>query len=158
TRSQVVDLFPAGSIDFNPLDGVRGTVGVWLDRAQTFGLEAGYMWFGTSHLNDSFIGTSNSVIGRPFLSAHTGRAPLMQVSSLNGIEGLIAVNNSFHLDGGDANFIYSPINISPHLNVLAGFRYLEMSEKLRVDSFSVNTNNGVQAESLDAFSTRNQFF
>jgi hypothetical protein len=158
SRSQIVDLYPANSIDFDPLEGVRGTVGFWFNRAQTIGLESSYFWFDTSKLSDSFVGSTNTILGRPFVNADTGIASLLQVSTLKGTSGQISVNNSLRVDGGEANLIFNPEMLCQRLTLMAGFRYFEMNERLRINSFSANTNTNVETDSIDSFSTRNQFY
>lgn len=156
--AQVTDLFPASSIDFNPLAGIRGTVGFWLNPSQTVGLEASYFWFGPSHLRDDFTSSSDSILGRPFFNLGTGSNSLFPVSSLNGTDGFITVRNSFHAEGGDANLLLNSSTFGSSLNLLAGFRYLEIDERLRVDDFSLNNSTGFQINAFDSFTTRNQFF
>ena len=153
--SQAVTLFPYSDIDYGIVSGVRGTFGFWFNSIQTIGLEGTYMWFGEASLRDGFLSDASFVLGRPFIDATTGGNSLYQVSSPGTVDGLIAVRSTFHLEGGEANFLYAlPLGIQ--LNLLAGFRYLDMNEHLRIAEISVASDSTLS--SFDSFRTRNQFW
>ena len=65
------------------------------------------------------------------IDAGTGRNNLYQVSSPGFVDGLINIRSTLHLEGGEANFLFNSGYFGPQLNLLAGFRYLEMGERLR---------------------------
>jgi hypothetical protein len=155
-QSQVVTLFPYNKIDYGIFSGVRGTIGFWLNPQQTVGLESTYMWFGRTDVHDGFFSSSTAILGRAFVDAATGRNSLYQVSSPGTVDGVITVRSKFHLEGGEANFLLNAQAFGPRLNLLAGFRYLDMSESLRVSEFSHGTNFSIR--SFDQFGTRNQFW
>ena len=156
--AQMVDLYPAGKIDYGTLNGVRGTFGFWLNGSQTLGLETSYMWLGTTSVGETFVSSPSLILGRPFFNANTGGNAFFQLSSPNGTAGAVAVRNSLHVEGGEANFLLNSMSIGPRLNLLAGFRYLDISENLRVNDVSVNSATGFAASSFDSFGTLNQFF
>jgi hypothetical protein len=156
--SQAVDLYPDGPINNGVLGGVRGTVGFWFTPAQVVGLEGSYFWFGPGNgSRDAFDSTPSAVLGRPYVNAVTGRPGLFQVSDLNGTDGTVVVHNAIRIQGGDANFLFAP-PAAPHWNVLAGFRYFELDERLGIDSWAVNQDAGYTALAHDSFGTRNQFY
>lgn len=154
--SQLTTLFPYDDIDYGITSGVRGTVGFWLNPAQTFGFEASYMWLGQAELRDSYQSTNAAILGRALVDADTGRNNVYQVSSPGFVDGLITIRSTLRLEGGEANFLFNSGYFGPQFNLLAGFRYLEMNERLRVSQFS----NGLDfsISSFDQFSTRNQFW
>jgi Putative beta barrel porin-7 (BBP7) len=154
--AQVVTLFPYNDIDPGISSGVRGTIGFWLNPMQTIGFEATYMWFSQNCLCDGYQSTNNAILGRPFIEASTGRDTLYQVSAPGVVDGLIAVNSTFQLQGGEANFVFNSQHFGPQFNLLAGIRYLDISENLLVSQNSTGSNFSI--DSYDQFYTRNQFW
>ncbi len=156
-QSQSATLFPINNkIDYGIFSGIRGTIGFWLNQIQTIGFEATYMWLGQAETRDGFLSSSNMILGRPFVNASTGTNSLYQVSLPGNVDGLIAARSTFHLEGGEANFLFNSQQFGTRFNLLAGFRYLNMDETLRIVEVSEASN--FTLDSFDKFSTRNQFW
>lgn len=156
TQTQVETLFPYTDFDPGALPGVRGNIGFWLNSIQTIGFETSYMWFGEATLRDRFQSSYNVILGRPYVDSSTGASTLYQVSSPGSVDGVIGVNSGFQMQGGDANFLFNSPRFGPCFNLLAGLRYLDFSETLRV--FEVSQSATSTLSSFDQFSTRNQFW
>ncbi len=50
------------------------------------------------------------------------------------------------------------MEIGPQLNLLAGFRYLQVAERLEIEQQSIDTANSFSTQSIDSFGTLNQFY
>ena len=154
---QVQELYPAGSVGKDYLDGVRGTFGFWMGDLQRFGMEATYMWFGRNNITDEFQSKPSVILGRPFINAETGEPSIFQLSSPDGVDGTIRIRTTMNLQGGDSNFLFNPILGSRRFSFLAGFKYLDFSEGLRVDQEAIDTVNGFHLTGYDSFNTHNRF-
>ena len=144
--------------------GWRITGDYWLTCDHSWGLEAQYFALGDS--TASFHADSNAypVLARPFYNAQTGAAdsgligyPGVQTGSVN-----VAVTSSFQ--GAEALLRHTCYcNCNAHLDFLAGYRYLQLSDNLRIDEFETFIDpvgivpvNSTLALS-DRFSTLNEF-
>ncbi len=156
--SQITQLFPNGN-HYNPLDGVRGTIGFWLNCVQTVGFEANYFVFTrTATLDDLFASNPSVILARPFINGDTGAPSFVPVSTLDGVSGSIRVYSTFQAQGGEANLLLNSMEIGPQLNLLAGFRYLQVAERLEIEQQSIDTANSFSTQSIDSFGTLNQFY
>ncbi|MCE9531368.1 MAG: BBP7 family outer membrane beta-barrel protein [Planctomycetes bacterium] len=154
--SQVQQLYPTGSDKYNPMNGAKGTFGFWFNSIQTIGFEASYFWFDQVSNSEAFRSIPGVILGRPFVNTETGRGSIYQLSYLDGTEGGIRVQTQLKIEGGDANLLGSSLRFGQRLTALAGFRYLDLSEKARIEHYSVNSDYLLQG--YDHFGTRNQFF
>jgi hypothetical protein len=104
------------------------------------------------------------VISRPFFNAITGAEDAQLVSAPGTQTGTVGVNLSSRLQGAELNGVCNLWSgCSGRVDLLAGFRYLELNEglgiaeNLQVDP-SVPVLGGTAFQLSDQFSTRNQFY
>jgi hypothetical protein len=164
------------SVDFGPFSGGRLSAGFWLDPDQTIGLEA--IGFLTQTQMNTYREHSGPlglpVLAFPHLNADGSQGAF--VASNPGLIGQPSIGSvgyaaASQLWGSEGNLV-SRIYRDPHLRVqcLAGFRYLDLSEKLDLDferhpigggatsylGFPVVDPEAVSV--VDSFHTRNQFY
>ncbi|WP_020474911.1 BBP7 family outer membrane beta-barrel protein [Zavarzinella formosa] len=148
--------------DFNSLSGVRLTLGGWLDKEHTFGLEAS--GFLMEHQTTTFRATSDKA-GNPALyfpafnvSAGAERALLIS-DPLRGFAGDVSVKSGIRMFGTEANSLYN-IYRSDNLDLtlLAGFRYVDLTEDTAIHNKTDDLlfNNSTVFD--ERFATRNQFY
>ena len=125
-----------GPLHFGATGGVRITAGGWFDAAHNFGLggslfflgqqSAGYRVFDNSG-NGSFV-INTPILGAPFNT---------QVSGPGFDTGGVSVSDHSRFGGGDINLLVN-LYRNDHwtINLLGGYRYLELDETLRIDSAS----------------------
>jgi hypothetical protein len=69
------------------------------------------------------------------------------------------VDTNIDLQGGELNLIGTRhAAIVGRIEVLAGFRYLDLGEAVRIGDFTASPALGASARSYDAFETRNRFY
>jgi Putative beta barrel porin-7 (BBP7) len=154
--------------------GFRVFAGGWFDVAHTFGLEGSFFFLGRQSasfgVNDR-AGNGSFVINEPL----SGAPPFSTQVSAPGVEtGNVLVNSSSRLGGGDLNLQYNLYRANGWtINLLGGYRYLELDESLTIaadstlfttTTYTDNMNNvlatappGSVVTAIDSFKTRNQF-
>jgi len=170
-------------LDYGENGGGRVSLGWWLDDAQTFGVEVAGFALNSTPLNQD--ASSNRITGapllaRPFFNTLTQSFDALIVSAPNANDviyaGSIDIRAESQLWGGEVN-IWSPFAAGPGLNIrlVTGFRYLDLSERLRIDQASIPIHkDGITPTFLffngqefqpgnilsvgDAFETRNSFY
>jgi hypothetical protein len=163
---------------YGPLSGGRFTLGGWLDREGTIGVEARGFFLGTSsfHRTESSGPAGSPLIGLPItdVSGLSGGGQNAIVESFPGtFAGGDTVISHSRLWGAEANGIVNIRRTSTwSLDVIAGFRYLDLREDLSVIGQSSNlvpvaAGGGVAflnnffdgtVTSTDRFNTSNHFY
>ena len=136
----------------------------WLTCDHSLGLEAQYFGLGDNTANFQADSISFPVLARPFYNTQTGTAdagligfPGSQTGNVNiaattGFQGAEALLRQTWFRGCDAR-----------LDFLVGYRYLRLSDDLRIDEFEtfIDPQGTVPVNSTlalsDHFSTRNEF-
>jgi hypothetical protein len=155
-------------LDYGPLSGGRFTFGFcnedrsWSVEAVALVLETGQFGFAT--------GTA-PVLARPFVNALSGQETVSLVSLPGAFAGAIQVGSSTDLAGVEVNLIHNVSHgFGAAVNLIAGFRYLQLDEDLAISNtstilpggtvgFNGETITGAGSFSLsDDFKTRNQFY
>jgi hypothetical protein len=148
--------------------GVTLEGGAWLDDCRHWGVALGGFILerqGQGQLFTSDVGGS-PVLARPFVNAITNENSSLAVSSPGITAGSVAYATSIQFAGGEANVVRNLAH-SPECDVqlLAGFRYLDLSEELNVFHNSVLLSGvlggdpvGTRNLVADRFSTRNQLY
>ena len=146
-------------------NGGRFTLGRALDAENQFGVEGIYDYFGTateSHSLNAQLGSS-VIIGRPLINARTGVEDLVIVAA-PGMPGSLDTSLSNRMSGWTANLtalLYRDATWG--FTALAGYRYFDLDEKLRIVQVSDQTGNTgpsrmlVRTVSEDHFETRTIF-
>jgi hypothetical protein len=153
-------LFGNDGLHYGTFNGIRGTIGVWLDADQRFGIE------GTGFVNETrsirFF-TSSDAAGNPALYLPAYNVLLSQERGLIvsdptiPLAGNVAIDAALQLWGAEINGIYTLARTDRfNVEMLAGFRYLDLLETLNLQN--TTSGFGFSAYLTDHFQTRNQFY
>ena len=168
-------LFGDEQYRFGTRQGVRTQAGIYLDSDRTFSVDMGGFYVFPEQLRSTFASDAagNPLIARPDLNALVGQLRSFRTSTPGFLSGSTTVEARSELWGGEANARYE-FEIAPSVraNVLAGVRFLRLSERLSVSdqltplvpgfiSFLgpanfVNPPNSIQDQ--DSFETTNSFY
>jgi hypothetical protein len=180
-------LFGGNPIDFDSFSGIRATVGGWVDCDCTLGIEAsGFLLERrTSVFHAASDGNGNPFLGFPVFEVEAASAiqsavpvtfPADPTSAIFS-RGSILVSSASRLWGAEANGLVNVLrSCNCCLDLLAGFRYLDLQERLTIIGDAVVTDPGTPVvgggggplqvvgagsahiTGTDDFSTRNQFY
>jgi hypothetical protein len=161
--------FGGDKIDFDAFNGMRGTAGVWLDRQARWGVEG--VGFFTEQRSDGFLLTNTGAatnpvaLVRPVIDPGINQVVTAAVAVPSITAGSVTVDSTSRLWGAEGNIVRNYRNPGPtRIDLLAGFRYLDLRETLSVAQSSTTLANPVafapplSSTSADEFDTRNQFF
>jgi hypothetical protein len=166
-------LVGGSSTDFDAFSGGRVTAGAWLDDHQVFGLEAGGFLLQRRSIRAGFSSdqAGRPLLGIPFLDANTGNEDFAEFTTPGQLVGRVDVSSSLSLGGGEVDLLVNLFRGSSlTLDVLGGFRYLDLREDLRIGGssaplpgFVVFFGGGSFAapavtSTFDRFHTGNQFY
>jgi len=160
-------------LDFDAQGGVRVYAGGWFNSAHTFGMDGSFFDLGRQSTGFGVSdpsGNGGFVINEPVAGAPFGT----QVSAPGVATGSVFVDASTRFDGGDINLLYNLVRSNGWtINLLGGYRYLELDESLTIGAnsnvfstvtYSDNMGNvlatappGSTITVFDEFHTRNQF-
>ncbi len=168
----------AGSrtLNLGTASGFRLNAGFLRAGDQRFGLDVGAL-YQTPVSNNTFARSSTQgipLIARPFVNSTNGAASSLIVSAPNSVSGSALVRATTEFWGIEANAVYNLFRTTPgecrlwQLNVLGGYRYLELNEGLGVSSMSTVLSGVIPAGGLvvgpptsldvrDQFTTLNKF-
>jgi hypothetical protein len=160
--------------DFGADGGLRVFGGFWFDPGLTIGMDASVFSLGQQTAGFGVVdrsGTGQFVINEPLAGA-----PFATQVSAPGVEtGGVNVSATTRFSGGDVNLLYNLARSGGWtVNLLGGFRYLELNESLSINSNSLlfstttyqdNLGNviatappGSTVNVVDFFDTRNRFY
>jgi hypothetical protein len=147
--------------------GGRFVLGGWLDAEQTLGLEAGFLFMGKRSVSSGVSSDGSRALAIPYLDATTGleagymlgQTPTSVPTTLfinttpdvfvglfnqtvtNGFTGAIITTSSSQLQGSEANAVLAAFaGDGFRAELLAGFRYVRLDERITIASTSVQTN------------------
>jgi hypothetical protein len=139
--STITPLFggSASGISYDVQSGARLETGLWLDDTRQFGLAVGYFQLEQGRQRFQADSQGQQALGPVFFydAAFSQEAILMEgVPGLR--EGTVTVDASQRLWGTEINAIHplSAGGILDHLELLAGFRYMNFSEGLQISGTS----------------------
>ena len=150
-----------GDYDNQQRSGVRSTLGTWLTPLQTFGLEVTGLWLAQ---REPTFRTSAPLLARPFVNASTGAQQALFLSAPGVQAGAASVSALSRLWGGEGNARLELCRgCLYHLDVLGGFRYLEVDDSLNINSITTFGPNVAGAANSsfatsDSFGGRNSFY
>jgi hypothetical protein len=168
-----VKVLAGGSgLDYETFSGGRFTLGRWLGDGP-FGVE-GSGFFLKDGLAKIFVNSHPSgapLLARPIVNAANGNETSVLLSSPGQFAGGLDVNATSVFWGAELNFLGNVLRQGQTgIDVLVGFRYLELDENLDLVSFSEVLPGGVAAfggnpvlapnalSIRDSFATTNQFY
>jgi Putative beta barrel porin-7 (BBP7) len=165
--------FGANHLNYDTLNGMRLGTGVWLNDEHTIGLEGGGFLLeqGSAGFSQSSSAAGSPVLARPFFDTTINAENVRLLALPGAFAGGLATSTSARLWGAEANFagqLSDSDNVQ--LVILAGFRYLDLEENLRIGDVSALLPGGVTAFNTtplgppattlvtDHFSARNNFY
>ena len=159
--------------DFGNHPGVRLTTGFWFDKEGCVGAELTGFIMGDKTINSALASDANGtlLIARPVINALSGQEASLLLSTPGQLAGGIRVDSTNELYGAEVNFVGSVFRSkSLTADMLVGFRYMGLDERLNINSNSTVLSGGVAAFNgsligpgstlsiLDHFETRNDFY
>jgi hypothetical protein len=161
-------LFGNSELLDGPFNGGRLRAGWWFRGIDKIGVEGDYLILDQDSIRYSIFGNNGSpIIGRPFFNVLTGAEDSSLVAFPNLTEGAVTVDAASDLQTGGlrlriaacCNEIPAFGNAVSRVDFLAGYRYSQLDEQLRVfeDSTSLDVNNPGDFIIRDSFATHNQF-
>jgi hypothetical protein len=160
-----------GALDYGTFSGLRVTFGGWLDSDGVWGLEGnGFLLERRpTHFVAGSDNAGNPPIFLPFFRPDKGREGGFTISSpviLNPVPlpgfftGTVSISSSSQLWGAGADGYWNLFRTCAcSLDLLAGFRYLDLDENLSIVGTGLNDfPSGVHNSFFDSFDTRNQFY
>jgi hypothetical protein len=160
-------LFGDSRLEEDAHSGGRFTLGYWLNDCQTIGLEGGYLFLGSRAADFTAGGSGlpgSQLIARPIVNALTGAETSQLVVFPGALAGTVGISSSSRLEGAGLNTVANLCcSCCSRVDLLAGFRYLELREGLGITenlavSPTVPTIGGSTLAVADQFDTRNQFY
>lgn len=153
-------------LDHETYSGARFTGGVWLGACNSIGLEGSYFFLGQKVLHREVTSATVPVLARPFFDLSTGVPSSSAVAIPGTSTGRFGFANPSRLQGAEANAIMNTTCADDYrIDLLAGFRYLDLSESLTATQFlQLNPNGpnpalaGTQTTITDAIATQNHFY
>jgi Putative beta barrel porin-7 (BBP7) len=142
-------LYPGGSGDFGARSGGKFDLGFWFSENHVLGMEASYLFLGTDRTTLA-SGLESSAV------APVSDPPVMPP----GLPfGNFAVTESSFLQSAEVNLLGCLCNSSNwRLEVLAGFRFMELDEKLHVTQEFFSADGSENDTWDDGWNTRNDFY
>jgi hypothetical protein len=154
----------------NEFNGARFTLGYWLDRDQTWGLEGRGFFLGARGNTVTADSMMFPLLARPFynLNFQTPDAELVARPDLIPV-GVASIKTSSQLWGAEANVRRNLITgCNGWLDVIGGFRYLQLDESIRIEERFLRTGTVTGAippftppyfqSVFDDFRTQNTFY
>ncbi len=143
-QPNTVGLSGGGNVQFNPFAGSRLFAGVWLDPQQIIGIESSAFVLQEQGQGSSFNSTigGNPLLALRYFNAATGEQDAFVIASPSTKSGGIATQTSSQLWGADVNVLHAFWwGNGFHLVGLLGFRYLDLSEALSIQTRTMALGN-----------------
>lgn len=153
--------------------GVRLYGGLWLDECQRTGIEGNFFYLGQSNSSEPVGSDGSQIITRPFTNnvrrnsdgtfSQVAPYPDTQLVSFpNILSGTMRVDSKSDLYGAGANFVQNLCcNPCGRLDLLVGYRYLNLSEQLTINEDLTGLPGspfpGFRFQVTDSFRTENKF-
>ena len=123
-------------LNYGAAGGFRMFAGGWFNIDHTIGVDGSLFILGQQSAGFSVVdrsGVGNFVINEPVAGA-----PFITQVSAPGVEsGSVVVDASSHFGGGDINLLYNLYRANGWtINLLGGYRYLELDESLTITANS----------------------
>ena len=161
-------LFGDSGLNGDLRSGFRGTAGFWVDDGcQDEGFEFRGFVLNSSTANFTTNSADNGgVLARPFFNLNTGKEDVEFVAFPGQATGSVTVRAPSRLYGLEANYRCNLCcNDCYRLDVIAGFRYLNLEEALSISESIVGDANATSSvirnknvTVVDQFGTRNEFY
>ncbi|HZZ79667.1 MAG TPA: BBP7 family outer membrane beta-barrel protein [Gemmataceae bacterium] len=153
-------LFGTDGFQYGTFNGMRATLGFWIDPDHRFGIEgSGFLNEKRSvHFGVSSDDTGNPALYLPAFNVLTGREQGLIISDPTiPLNGTVDIAAALQLWGAELNGIYTLARTERwNVETLLGFRYLDLLES--IDLQNQTSGFGLSAYLTDHFQTRNQFY
>jgi hypothetical protein len=146
--STITPLFggSASGIDYGAQSGLRLETGLWIDEARQFGLAVGFFQLEQGQQRFQADSQGQQALGPVFYYGPAFGQEAILMDGVPGLrEGTVTVDSNQHLWGTEINAVHSLSagGVLDHLELLAGFRYLQFSEGLQIRGTSQTIPGGV---------------
>lgn len=147
-------LFGNQNIDFGRANGLRFTLGGWLDSCANYGVEGSGFGFERRAKIYNFASDGNSTLALPFFNLTTNTEAALPIGTTR-TPGQVEISSNIKLWGAEVNGIVNLMRSSGFdADLLAGVRYLDLAEGLYLSA----AQQGPAPFSLqDSFATSNHF-
>lgn len=145
------------SFDFGGLNGIRITLGGWIDDAHQYGIEGSGFGFSEADktLSASSVGANKPILDVPFFSVQSMSENVLVGNRPNTITD----KDTFQPYNIEINGLYNLSNkISLPLILTAGFRMMNINENLTLNDAIYDTPSLPVINIQDQFSTKNNFY
>jgi hypothetical protein len=150
-----------GAIDSEDRSGGRFQVGYWFTDDKLIGVDGGFFFLGQRSATFTATSPGDSVLAVPFFNVNTGDAGAFHLALPGQRAGSFQAELTDRFWGAETN-LRCLIHADPVLQVqvLGGFRYVELTETLTTatDSISLPAGNPWELVSAERFATRNYFY
>lgn len=160
-------LLGSSSLEEDAHSGGRFTLGYWLNRCQTIGLEGEFLFLGSRATEFTAGGSGlpgSQLIARPVVNGLAAGETAELVNFPGAVAGNIHVSSSSRLEGGELNGLANLCCACCYrVDLIGGFRYLALREGIGItEDLAVRPTvpiiGGSTFAVADQFSTRNQFY
>lgn len=150
------------ALDTQPSAGGRFTLGSALDTAETVGYEVTYLFLGTRTFRQTvsdYPGSRVTSFGLPYTNAATGESEFLTVAQPGLSSTSLAVSTSNRVQGWEVNAVSNVLDDKRlKINALAGWRYFQVHEGLRVEQTQLRFADAPGAyRTADQFDAHNRF-
>jgi hypothetical protein len=157
------------NLDTSTRHGGRITAGLWCDDRREIGVEASYFFLASHTVTQSVSssGEANApILAVPFFADDLGMETTFVLASPSTLAGAATLSLTSRLQGAELNGAVRVCRGGAFgLDVLAGFRFVELRENLSfattslgIESPGAGSNNGLILNTLDQFNTHNRFY
>jgi hypothetical protein len=138
--------------------GGRFTLGTWFNGDNTIGLQATFFFLGQQNRTFDATSPGSPILARPFFNVQTGLEDSELVAFPGVVAGSIKVTSTTSLTGSDIDLRWNWCRgCCWKLDLLGGFRYVNLEESLSINEF-LATPNGSSIAVADGFGTHNNFY
>jgi hypothetical protein len=167
-----VELIGNNTADDRVRSGALFTAGAWLNGAQTLGLEGGIFFLEPRSSRFTAGSAGAGLLAVPFFAVGTVTNPDGSTTDLSQEDalvvatpgtsgGTVVVSTANRFWGAEANGLVNLCrDCSFRVDLLAGFRYLELKDQLGIvsQSIALPPNGPMTVTTADNFNTRNRFY
>jgi len=157
-------VFGDSRVDSRVRSGARFTMGSWLNDSQTTGVEGTFFLLESLATRFDISSEGTPILSRPFYDVSQNRPSSLLIALPGVLRGSFSANTSSSFLGTDAYIRQNVLCDNGYrLDVLAGYRYLRLSDRLRINETEIATDPagfvpvGTRIDLTDRFDTRNEF-
>ncbi len=134
------------SLKFAGIPGGRFTTGIWWTDDQVIGMDATFMFISRQQLGFTASSDANGdqTLTRPFYDVNTNQQSGLSVSSPGAFAGSVTFQDTFNAWGAEINPLLIRLRNGENFKLYGfiGFRYMDIVEKLSINSYSYTLANG----------------